>query len=44
MRAFFLSERLAILELIIPAVAVLAMVAAGSPRDLGLPRDAAGRQ
>src|SRR5690606_36276865 len=32
MRAFFLSERLAILELIIPAVAVVAMVAAGSPR------------
>ena len=32
MRAFFLSERLAILELIIPAVAVVAMVAVGSPR------------
>ena len=31
-RAFFVSERLAIIELVFPIVAVLAMVGAGSPR------------
>jgi len=32
-RAFFVSERLAIIELVFPIVAILAMVGAGSPRS-----------